>query len=74
VSVSDRLKDLSHLFQQLQRLVWFLNKSGQALALEQIDGFLLSVSAGEDNFHPRPDGPDFPKDFFAGQIRHGQIQ
>src|SRR2546428_13819696 len=67
-------QDFMHLFNQLHWLVWFLNESGQAPALKMADGLLLVVSAREDHSDLRPNGPDRPKDFFAGYVRHGHIQ
>ena len=51
-------QDLTHLFNQLHWLVWFLNESGQASALKMADGLLLVVSAREDHSDLRPNGPD----------------
>src|SRR5260370_27557198 len=67
-------QDLTHLFNQLHWLVWFLNESGQAPALKMADGLPLVVSAREDHSDLRPNCPDRPKDFFAGYVRHGHIQ
>src|SRR5712691_6710208 len=67
-------QDFTHLFNQLHWLVWFLNESGQALALKLADRILLVVSAREDDSDLRPSGSDRPKNLFARYVLHGHIQ